>query len=116
MVSRLDDPIGAPIAGAKLPMNRIRLPLRFQITTQNLLVPQSTTLDQDLLVQAIVCPEETMTGLSGAQLLEACRQKYVATAPEATSSLQLMRSQGVAKLLRLPELQTVRAAVPLPLE
>jgi hypothetical protein len=75
------------LAGAKLPLTRISLPLRFTLTTKNALGGQQkgfreALLNQDLLVEAKICTSD-----------EKCT----------------LAARGVAKLLRF------RAAVSLPL-
>jgi hypothetical protein len=98
------------LAAAKIPLNRVRLPLSFQMFPQNMLTttsPDNNKLwnqaqeNSDLLVQAFVCPQETALPCS---LQE--------------SKLQ---ARGIAKLVRnlpgvLPEGVGIRTAAALPLQ
>jgi hypothetical protein len=92
------------LAGAKLPVSRIRFPLRFKLSTSNLkgakeaAIWKESACQHDLLVQAVVCSPESLT-----------------TSTCSTSNARF-QAQGVAKLLRLQENDvTIRSAVSLPL-
>jgi hypothetical protein len=94
------------LAGAKLPVSRIRFPLRFRLSTSNLIntanviaIWKESANQHDLLVQAVVCSESSTT----ASTTSTCNARF--------------RAQGVAKLIRLQESEvTIRSAVSLPLE
>lgn len=93
------------IAGARLPVSRIRFPLRFRLTTANL-VPDKAAIwtdsafQHDLLVQAVVCPATTTT-----------------TCSASSDTAGRIQAKGLAKLLRLQDQGIdIRAAVALPLE
>jgi hypothetical protein len=93
------------LAGAKLPFSRIRFPLRFTLSTSNLVgakeaaIWKESACQHDLLVQAVVCSPESLT-----------------TSKSTTCSNARFQAQGVAKLLRLQDNDvTIRSAVSLPL-
>jgi hypothetical protein len=108
-VTDLKQPDLGILAGAKLPVSRIRFPLRFRLSTSNLLADKAvewkdSAADHDLVVQAVVCPED---GLSNTK----------ARGAAASCSNARMQAKGVAKLLRLQDQGvTIRAAVALALE
>ena len=92
------------LGGARIPVSQARFPFSFRMFPQNLLPDKVDQWNQqsrkdDILVQALICPEE----------IPKCQ--------EAESRLQ---AQGVAKLIRnLPgqgEDQMIRAAASLPLK
>jgi hypothetical protein len=93
------------LAGAKLPISRIRFPLRFKLSTSNLVSAKEAAIwkesasQHDLLVQAVVCSPESLK-----------------TSKSTTCSTSSFQAQGVAKLLRLQDNDvTIRSAVSLPL-
>jgi hypothetical protein len=95
------------LAGAKLPISRIRFPLRFKLSTSNLKGPKELAIwkesasQHDLLVQAVVCSPESLT---------------TSPSTRTTCSDARFQAQGVAKLLRLQDNDvTIRSAVSLPL-
>jgi hypothetical protein len=95
------------LAGAKLPISRIRFPLRFKLSTSNLkgakelAIWKESASQHDLLVQAVVCSPESLT---------------TSVSKGTTCSDARFQAQGVAKLLRLQENDvTIRSAVSLPL-
>ena len=112
------------VAGAKLPLNQVRLPLRFRLTRGNLLLERNQVqviadvekvlAEQDLIVQAFLCSEETVQRYpKGRDLVEACHQRT----QERNSAGRTLEATAVAKLLRLPQLnEPIRAPVSLPLE
>ena len=96
------------LAGAKLPISRIRFPLRFKLSTSNLKGPKELAIwkesasQHDLLVQAVVCSPESLTTSASTSTI--------------TCSDARFHAQGVAKLLRLQDNEvTIRSAVSLPL-
>jgi hypothetical protein len=96
---------GPVLAAARLPLQKIRLPLRFRMTEGNAILPDEWKLalrEQDVYVQVDVCTDdaESNTKRSGDP---SCRNDSG------------IRSKGVAKLLRL-ENNTIRAPASLPLE
>jgi hypothetical protein len=93
------------LAGAKLPVSRIRFPLRFKLSTSNLVSAKEAAIwkesasQHDLLVQAVVCSSQSLT-----------------SSKSTTCSNSSFQAQGVAKLLRLSDNDvTIRSAVSLPL-
>jgi hypothetical protein len=112
------------LAGAKLPLNRVRLPLRFRLTRENLLLDEkqlqgSPTVEkvlaeQDLIVQAFLCSDETVRRHpKGRDLVDACRHRE----QQRNIAGRTLEATAVAKLLRLPQLnEPIRAPVSLPLE
>jgi hypothetical protein len=92
------------LAGAKIPVSKIRFPLQFSMFPQNLLVTPEQweeVKNDDLLVQAKICPE-------GASALPC---------PDAET---IMRAEGIAKAIRnLPGLEEgtqIRAAASIQLQ
>jgi len=88
------------LAGAKLPMSRLQLPIRFTLNDKNVLEGQQRAWQQavtsnDLLVQAKVCYGDDI-------------QPYECSAK--------LTANGAAKLLKLDQGVRIRAAVSLPLE
>lgn len=113
------------LAGAKLPLNRVRLPLRFRLTRENLLLEENQFQDanvekvlseQDLVVQAFLCSEEMVQRYpNGRDLVYACRNQQ--QNPVGNPLGKTLEATAVAKLLRLPQLnEPIRAPVSLPLE
>lgn len=108
------------VAGAKLPMNRIRFPMRFQLSERNLLNGDATEWKkaletQDLMVQARVCSQETIgSGVSGLELLRTCQNNP--TSDGLANDRSRIQAMGISKLLRFSDEQAIRAPVSLPLE
>jgi hypothetical protein len=71
--------------------------------------------EQDLMVQAFLCSEETVQRYpKGRDLVDACRQR---SAQQRNTAGRTLEATAVAKLLRLPQLnEPIRAPVSLPLE
>jgi hypothetical protein len=100
---------GPVLAAARLPLQKIRLPLRFRMTEGNAILPDAwkqALREQDLYVQVDVCSDDGESDTTDKRPGErdpSCRNDSG------------IRSKGVAKLLRL-ENNTIRAPVSLPLE
>ena len=112
----MDGPI---LAAARLPLIKIRLPLRFRMSERNAVRPEfkdewkRALREEDLVIQATVCPEDSnsnsntnsnsdATTISVEQI---CRNRDA-------NGLQAL---GSAKLLRLQDGSVLRAPVSLPL-
>lgn len=97
------------LAAARLPMQKIRIPLRFRMTEQNVinsdLVDTWTKVlrEEDVYLEAKVCSDSDIDDESSAAK-SICRAD-----PEGQ-----LQARGVAKLLRL-EKNTIRGPVSLPL-
>ena len=92
------------LGGARIPVTKTKFPFKFRMFTKNLLKDKAEAWEVakqgDLLVQAVVCPED----------VPLCK-------PGDGASMQ---AKGVAKLIRnlpgLAEGQTIRGPATLPLQ
>ena len=102
------------LAGARIPFQKIRLPLRFKLTAQNALGPDVAAAwkqamnESDLFVEVVVCREE-----EGEDVGEKRQESREPVCRTASNSLQ---ARGVAKFLRLQNGAILRAPVSLALE
>jgi hypothetical protein len=102
------------VAGAKIPISRVRFPMSFSMYEENLLIPRDDWLSQystesNILIDARVCPAQESDGAE-----EDSKKRWCA-ADQSTYS-----GSGVARLIsNLPGLETgssIRAAAALPMQ
>jgi hypothetical protein len=95
-----DSRSGILLAGAKLPVQKTRLPVQLRLYKQNVVQPEAWDRAEDVTVRAVVCPDGTVIPCSESDIT--------------------MQAEGISKIVRnlpgLPEGMGVRAGAALPLK